>query len=94
MRATTERPHWLRLRGRQRGLGMLGSLVVIAILIAGGYYAYKNMDRWMPADQAPSCKAALNSCIGNCRKSYTEAPDVQACQERCARTAEACERKN
>lgn len=81
------------MRRPQRGLGTFGTLVVLAILIAGGYYAYKNMDRWMPADEPPSCKVALNSCIANCRKSYTEAPEVQACQERCARTAEECQQK-
>ena len=89
----TEQPDSVRLQRRQGGLGTFGSLVVIAILIAAGYYAYKHMDRWMPSDEPPSCKAALNSCIANCRKTNTEAPEVQACQERCARTAEECERK-
>jgi hypothetical protein len=77
--------------GPQRGLGTFGSLVVLAILVAAGYYAYKNL--LLAPDEPPSCKAALNSCIANCRKTNTEAPDVQACQERCARTAEECEQK-
>jgi hypothetical protein len=81
------------VRGPQRGLGTFGTLLVLAILIGAGYYVYQNMDRWMPADQPPSCKAALNSCVANCRKTNTEAPDVQACQERCSRSAEECEQK-
>ena len=82
-----------RLAQLQRGLGFFGTLVVLAILIAGGYYVYKNWERWMPAEEPASCRAALNSCVANCRKTNTEAPDVQACQERCARTAEECEQK-
>ena len=79
------------MRSPQRGLGAFGTLVVLAILIAAGYYLYANV--LMAPDEAPSCKAALNSCTSNCRKTNTEAPEVQACQERCARTADECERK-
>ena len=64
---------------------------MLAILIAGGYWLYKNV--LLAPEAPPSCKAALNSCVANCRKTNTEAPEVQACQERCARTAEECEQK-
>ena len=64
---------------------------MLAILIAGGYWLYKNV--LLVPEAPPSCKAALNSCVANCRKTNTEAPDVQACQDRCARTAEECEQK-
>ncbi len=79
------------MNGPQRGLGTFGTLVVLAILGAAGYYAYKSLV--LAPAAPPSCKAALNDCIANCRKTNTEAPDVQACQERCARTADECERK-
>lgn len=79
------------MRGPQRGLGTFGSLVVLAILIAGGYYLYKNV--LTAPDEPPSCKAALSSCISNCRKTSTEQPEMQACQQRCSRTAEECEQK-
>jgi hypothetical protein len=75
----------------QRGLGTFGTLVVLAILVAGGYYLYKNV--LIAPEQPASCKAALNDCTANCRKTNTEAPEVQACQERCARDAATCEQK-
>lgn len=79
------------MRRPQRGLGTFGTLVVLAILIAGGYYLYKNV--LMAPDAPPSCKAALNSCIANCRKTNTEAPEVQACQTKCQQESDACEQK-
>lgn len=79
------------MRRRQAGLGTFGSLVVIAILIAGGYYLYKNV--LMAPDAPPSCKAALNSCISNCRKTSTEQPELQACQAKCQQDADACEQR-
>jgi len=79
------------VRRPQRGLGTFGTLVVLAILIAGGYYLYKNV--LMAPDAPPSCKAALNSCIANCRKTNTEAPEVQACQTKCQQESDACEQK-
>jgi len=79
------------VRRLHRGLGTFGTLVVLAILVAVGYYLYKNL--LMAPQQPVSCKAALNDCVANCRKTNTEAPEVQACQQRCARTAEECESK-
>ena len=79
------------MRRPQRGLGTFGTLVVLAILIAGGYYLYQNV--LMAPDAPPSCKAALNSCIANCRKTNTEAPEVQACQTKCQQESDACEQK-
>jgi len=79
------------VRRPQRGLGTFGTLVVLAILIAGGYYLYQNV--LMAPDAPPSCKAALNSCIANCRKTNTEAPEVQACQTKCQQESDACEQK-
>ncbi|HET7363297.1 MAG TPA: hypothetical protein VFJ70_06960 [Burkholderiales bacterium] len=79
------------MRRPPRGLGAFGTLVVLAILIAAGYYLYKNV--LIAPDEPPSCKAALNSCIANCRKTNTEAPEVQACQTKCQRDADACEQR-
>ena len=74
------------MRTRQLG-GALGTIIIIALLIGGGYYAYTE---FMAPSAPPSCKATLNSCLSKCRKSSTEAPALQACQEACERDAAAC----
>ena len=74
------------MRTRQLG-GALGTTIVIALLIGGGYYAYTE---FVTPSAPPSCKAVLNSCLAKCRKSSTEAPAMQACQDACQRDAAAC----
>ena len=74
---------------RQRGLGTFGTLVVLAIAVVAGYYAYKYVLE-PDAVSAASCKSQLNSCMVNCRKGTSEAPQAQACQEECSRKAAAC----
>ena len=76
------------MRGLQRGLGLLGFLIVIAIAVAVGYYAYKGI--WQSGDEQPSCAAALNACIKNCRRTQSESADVQRCQQACQRESDAC----
>ncbi len=71
---------------RQRG-GALGTIIVLALLVGGGYYAYTE---FMAPKAPPSCKETLNACTVKCRKSSTEAPALQACQEACQRDAAAC----
>jgi uncharacterized membrane protein YebE (DUF533 family) len=76
-------------RRRHRG-GAFGTLVLLAAIGAIGYYAYKY---YFEAEEAPSCRAQLNRCITACRKTTSEAPEAQACQESCQRDADACDRK-
>lgn len=78
------------MRKHQRGLGAFGSLVVLALFVAGGYYAYKYAME-PESTSAPSCKAQLNSCTVNCRKTTTEAAQYQACQQDCNAKAASCE---
>ena len=77
------------MRGSQRGLSSFGMLVVLAVAVAAGYYAYKAVSG---EDAAPSCKGASTACMQKCRRTTTEAPAAQACQERCQRDLAACER--
>lgn len=72
----------------QEGLGWFGFLIVLAIAVAVGYYAYKGI--WQADEQQLSCPAAQNACIRNCRRTATEAPEEQRCQEACQREADAC----
>ena len=63
-------------------------IVLIALAIIG-YYVYQQF-LGAESEAPPSCKAALNACIANCRKTTSEAADNQACQRRCSAQAEAC----
>jgi len=77
------------MRRSQRGLSSFGMLVVLAAAVAAGYYAYKAVSG---EGEAPSCRSAFTSCMQKCRRTTTEAPAAQACQEGCQRDQAACER--
>ena len=76
------------MRAWQRGLGAFGMLVVVAIAVAAGYYAYKSLSG---TGDAPTCRSAFTACMQKCRRTTTEAPAAQACQEACQRDQVACE---
>jgi uncharacterized protein HemX len=75
------------MRKSQNGLGWFGSLIVLAIAVGAGYYAYTSL---MQSDEELSCTAAQNACLRKCRRSTTEAAAAQSCQQACQREAEAC----
>ena len=77
------------MEGPQRGLGSLGMLIVLAIAIAIGYYAYKAI--W--SDVTPTCKSAFTACMQKCRRTTTENAPAQACQAACRREQDACTRE-
>ena len=77
------------MRASQDGLSAFGMLVVLALAVAAGYYAYKSLSG---GDEAPSCRSAFTSCMQKCRRTTTEAPAAQACQEACRRDQDVCER--
>jgi len=63
------------------------SFIVLVVAVVLGYYVYKTYT-------APeSCAEAFNHCMKTCRRTTTEAPAAQACQEACTRDQAACERK-
>jgi hypothetical protein len=74
----------------QKGLGLFGLLLVVAIAVAIGWYAYKGITG---AGEAPSCRENFSHCMKTCRRTTTEAPAAQACQDGCQRDQAACERK-
>ena len=77
------------MRELQRGLGLFGLLIVLAVAVALGWYAYKALTG---AGEAPSCKEAFGHCMKTCRRTTTETPATQACQQGCQRDLAACER--
>jgi hypothetical protein len=68
---------------------LLGALIIVAIVAVVLYYAYKGMTG---EDAAPSCRSTHTDCLQNCRRTRTEAPALQSCQEFCQREVDACER--
>ena len=66
--------------------GTLSTLVILAVIGALGYYGWKAlMD-----DTPPSCSEEQSSCLARCRKTSTEAPAMQACQDECRSRFAAC----
>jgi hypothetical protein len=80
-----------RARALQRGLSLLGALIVIAAAVAALYYVYEGTF-FEPED--PSCDQLLTRCLAKCRRTSTEASQSKACQEGCARENSACEPKS
>lgn len=75
----------------QRGLGLFGALVILTLAAVALYYAYKGVTG---EDEAPSCRGAYTDCLQNCRRTRTEAPDLQKCQDVCQRDEDECERRS
>jgi len=80
----------LKAGNSQHGLSSFGMLIVLAIAVAAGYYAYKGITG---GGDAESCKEAFRECMKTCRRTTTEAPAAQACQDACLRDQTACERQ-
>ena len=72
----------------QRGLGLFGALIIVAIGVVALYYVYKGVTG---EDEAPSCRSAHTACLQNCRRTRTEAPELQKCQDACRHDVDACE---
>ena len=72
----------------QRGLGLFGTLVILAIAAVAGYYVYLGVFR--DGGQAPSCKEAQQDCMKACRRTSTDQASAAACQGECQRKLDAC----
>ena len=75
----------------QRGLGLFGALIIVALAIVALYYVYKGVTG---EDEAPTCRSVLTECQKNCRRTRTEAPDLEKCQDFCQREAAECARRD
>ena len=69
----------------------MGTLVVIVLAAALGYYAWKSLSG---PGKAPSCHETYTYCMTMCRGTTTEAPAAHDCQETCERNQAACERES
>jgi len=74
-------------RRQERGLGWLGTLVLLAIAVGAGYYLYQVL---VVGDDEPSCAVAHNECLRLCRRTSTDNAAAQACQQACRREADVC----
>jgi hypothetical protein len=74
----------------QRGLGLFGMLIILALAAVAAYYVYMGV---MGEDESPSCSSALNTCFKQCRRTTTETAAAQSCQLACQRDADACNRQ-
>ena len=73
---------------RQRQLGgTLSTIVILVVIGVLGYYAWKALTE---DDKPPTCAAEQSSCQARCRKTATEAPAMQACQDECRSRFAAC----
>ena len=70
--------------------GTLSTIVILAVIGVLGYYGWKAL---MEDNTPPTCNAANSACLAKCRKTATEAPAMQACQEDCRRDLAACNSK-
>jgi hypothetical protein len=81
----------LSARRAQRGLGLFGTLLIVAIAAAALYYVYLGVTG---EDEEPSCRGTYNACQQNCRRTRTETVALQNCQDFCWRELAQCERRS
>jgi hypothetical protein len=72
-------------------LGSFGALIIVALVAVVLYYAYKGVKG---GDEETTCQGIHTSCLQTCRRTRTEAAELQRCQEGCQRDVDACERKS
>jgi hypothetical protein len=75
---------------RQRGLTILGTLFLVAIIGIGGYFAYQ---WYLGGEQVPTCKNDHTACLRMCRRLSGDSPESQKCQANCEQVAAECARK-
>lgn len=75
------------LISEQRGLGVFGALVVIALAAVAAYYVYLGVTG---QHETPTCASELRSCMKICNRNATDNDSMQACQHKCESDANLC----
>jgi hypothetical protein len=68
---------------------LFGALIIVALAALVLYYAYKGVTG---EDEQPTCRDIHTTCLQTCRRTRTDAADLQKCQEGCQRDFAECER--
>lgn len=89
--ATVSARSRISARYAQRGLGLFGALLIVAIAAAALYYVYLGVTG---EGEEPSCRGTYNACQQNCRRTRTETVALQNCQDFCRRELAQCERRS
>ena len=79
--------HRRAIESMQRGLGALGTLIVLALAAAAGYYLYINFNG---GDEKPTCSEQFESCMQICNRTQTENTDMQGCRKKCEEDQSTC----
>lgn len=70
----------------QRGLGALGTLIILVLAAVAAYYVYQEVF----TGGGRSCKEVHQSCMQQCRRTTTDQSAALACQNECQRAFDAC----
>ena len=89
--ATESSRRRISARHAQRGLGLLGTLLILAIAAVALYYVYKGVTG---EGEEPSCRSTYTACQQNCRRTRTEVVALQNCQDFCRQEVNQCERRS
>jgi hypothetical protein len=89
--ATVNTRSELSARHAQRGLGLFGTLLIMAIAAVALYYVYKGVTG---EGEEPSCRSTYTACQQNCRRTRTEVVPLQNCQDFCRQEVNQCERRS
>ena len=79
--------HGRAIKSKQRGLGALGTLIVLALALAAGYYLYVGFNG---GDEKPSCGRQFESCMQACNRTQTDNAGMQACRSKCESDQASC----
>ena len=72
----------------QRGMNLLGALLVLALAAAGAYYVYLGVSA---QDARPPCAGLLAGCMERCSRTAADNDTVEACRRKCQDDNKTCE---